>query len=121
MARRCVSPSSAALDTLVARLVLQALEPAALELSLQVAADVEVERQRLQQHWHQRLERVAMTRSAPVASTTPSNRKTGWWRARWNAVGSGVSRGSTVQAEYARFLAQQPVPLSGRSARPFGA
>jgi hypothetical protein len=38
--------------------VLQALEPAALERSLQVAADVEGARQRLQQQWHQRLERV---------------------------------------------------------------
>jgi len=54
----CQSCVGRPLDTLVARLVLQALEPAALELSLQVAADVEVERQRLQQQWHQRLERV---------------------------------------------------------------
>jgi DNA invertase Pin-like site-specific DNA recombinase len=54
----CQSFVGQPLDTLVARLVVQALEPAALELSLQVAADVEAERHQLQQHWHQRLERV---------------------------------------------------------------
>src|SRR2546428_14115825 len=38
-------------------LVLEALEPAALEVSLEVAADVEAQRQRLHQHWAKRLER----------------------------------------------------------------
>src|SRR5262249_59017569 len=53
----CQSFVGQPLDALVARLVLQALEPAALELSLRVAADVEAERHQLQQHWHQRLQR----------------------------------------------------------------
>ena len=39
------------------RLVLQALEPAALEASLALAADLEAERAALDVHWQQRLER----------------------------------------------------------------
>ena len=44
-------------DDLVARQVLRALEPAALELSLQAAQDVRQERDRLHRHWEQQLER----------------------------------------------------------------
>jgi hypothetical protein len=42
---------------LVAKEVLRALEPAELELSAQAVADLERERQRLDQHWQKRLER----------------------------------------------------------------
>ena len=45
------------LDMLVGALVLQALEHAALEISLQVAADVEAERHQVHQQWTSRLER----------------------------------------------------------------
>ena len=45
------------LEAFVSALVLRALEPAALEVSLQVAADVEAQRHTLHQHWQQRLER----------------------------------------------------------------
>jgi hypothetical protein len=38
---------------------LAALAPAALEVSLEVAADVEAQRQRVQQHWAKRLERAS--------------------------------------------------------------
>ena len=53
----CQSLTAAALDTLMTRLVLQALEPAALEASLALAADLEAEREALDRHWQQRLER----------------------------------------------------------------
>ena len=39
--------------------VLQALEPAALELSLKAIENVQRERQRLNRHWEQRLERAS--------------------------------------------------------------
>jgi len=111
----CQSFVGRPLDTLVARLVLQALEPAALELSLQVAADVEVERQRLQQQWHQRLERVrydAERACRQYNAVEPENRLVARTLERqWEAV---LAAEATVQAEYARFLAQQPVPLSGQ-------
>ena len=53
----CQSLTAAPLDALIARLVLQALEPAALEASLALAADLEAERAALDLHWQQRLER----------------------------------------------------------------
>jgi hypothetical protein len=53
----CQSLTAAPLDTLITRLVLQALEPAALEASLALAADLDAERAALDLHWQQRLER----------------------------------------------------------------
>ena len=53
----CQSLKAAPLDALITRLVLQALEPAALEASLALAADLEAERAALDRHWQQRLER----------------------------------------------------------------
>ena len=55
----CTSPSVAAepVDALVAEQVLSALEPAALELSLQVEQDGRREQERATDHWHQVLER----------------------------------------------------------------
>jgi len=103
------------LDTLVARLVLQALAPAALALSLQVAADVEAERHQLQQHWHQRLERVrydAERACRQYQAVEPEHRLVARTLERqWEAA---LAAEATVHAEHARFLAQQPVPLSGQ-------
>ena len=53
----CQSLTAGPLDAQVARLVLQALEPAALEASLALAANLEAERAALDSHWQQRLER----------------------------------------------------------------
>jgi DNA invertase Pin-like site-specific DNA recombinase len=53
----CQSLTAAPLDALITRLVLQALEPAALEASLALATDLEAERAALDLHWQQRLER----------------------------------------------------------------
>ena len=95
--------------------MLQALEPATLDLSLQVAADVEAERHQLQQHWHQRLERVrydAERACRQYQAVEPENRLVARTLERqWEAA---LAAEATVQAEYARFLAQQPVPLSGQ-------
>jgi DNA invertase Pin-like site-specific DNA recombinase len=53
----CFSVSADVLDRLVGQQVLGALEPAALELSLQAQADARQERARLGRHWQQRLQR----------------------------------------------------------------
>ena len=53
----CQSLTAAPLDALIAELVLEAVQPAALEVSLAVAADIEAERAALERHWQQRLER----------------------------------------------------------------
>ena len=73
----CQSLKSAPVDEKVTSIVLQALEPAALEASLAVAADLQAERAALEQQWHQRLERaqykVDQARRR-YASTEPENR-----------------------------------------------
>ena len=53
----CQSLSGQALDDLVTEKLLKALEPAALELSLLAADDLQQERRRLDENWKQRLER----------------------------------------------------------------
>ncbi len=54
---RCQSLSGKVLDELVTEKLLKALEPAALELSLIAADDLQQERRRLDDNWGQRLER----------------------------------------------------------------
>ncbi len=53
----CQTIAARVVDDLVSRQVLRALEPAALELSIQAQQDIERERRRLQEDWKQRLER----------------------------------------------------------------
>ncbi len=53
----CQSLSGKRLDAFVARQLLTVLEPAALELSLSAAEDIQQQRSALEKHWQQRLER----------------------------------------------------------------
>src|SRR4051794_39209330 len=53
----CQSLSGPSLDRLAAELMLQALTPSALEVSLQLAEDLELERTALHRQWRQHLER----------------------------------------------------------------
>ena len=53
---RCQSILGKTLDTVIKEQVFKALEPAALEISLQVANDIEQEQKRLTEHWQQKLE-----------------------------------------------------------------
>lgn len=55
----CQSMAGPPLDALISRRVLQALEPAALELSLEAEKNLEREREDLTRLWRQRLERAA--------------------------------------------------------------
>ena len=57
LAPRCPGLAARAVDDLIAQQVLRALEPAAIELSIQAQSDVEKERQRLEKHWQQRRQR----------------------------------------------------------------
>ena len=54
---RCQSLSGAELDSLMTEKVLSVLKPAALEISIEAAADLEQEQQRLHDNWNHRLER----------------------------------------------------------------
>lgn len=55
---RCYGLSAQVIDELVSQQVLRALEPAALQFSLQTQANVKLDRQRLVKHWQQRRKRV---------------------------------------------------------------
>jgi len=73
----CQSFEASSLETLVVQLVLAALEPASIELSLQAAESIESERQRVEKHHRQTLERA--TYDAALArrryeEVDPSNR-----------------------------------------------
>jgi hypothetical protein len=73
----CQSLKAAPVDAQVTSLILQALQPAALEASLAVVRDLQTERAGLEQQWRQRLERaqyqVDQARRR-YASTEPENR-----------------------------------------------
>lgn len=109
----CGRIAAATLDDLVAREVLRALEPAALELSLRAIESVERDRKRLHDQWRQRLERVrqeAARAERQYQLAEPENRlvvrtlETHWEEA--------LRRQRQEEEEYDRFLSQQPATLS---------
>jgi len=109
----CQSLTGAPLDAWMSDLVLAALEPAALEVSLEVATDVEAQRQRLHQHWSKRLERAGyeVERAArQYHAVEPENRLVARTLERqWEEALASEER---LKADYRRFLASQPVTLS---------
>jgi DNA invertase Pin-like site-specific DNA recombinase len=109
----CQSLTGAPLDAWMSALVLEALEPAALEVSLEVAADVEAQRQRLHQHWAKRWERAGyeVDRAARQShAVEPENRLVARTLERqWEEALASEER---LKADSRRFLASQPVTLS---------
>ena len=83
----CQSLSAAPLDRLIADLVLAAVQPAAIEVSLAVAADVEAEAQRWSGIGGKVSNEPPMSSSGRTASTRLSNPRTDWWPARWSGPG----------------------------------
>jgi DNA invertase Pin-like site-specific DNA recombinase len=109
----CQSLVGQVLDDLVSQQVLRALEPAALEISLKVAEDVEAERQQLHRHWQQRLERAQyqVERAArQYQAVEPEHRLVARTLERqWEEA---LAAEAALKADYERFLTQQPVTLS---------
>lgn len=109
----CQSLVGEVLDAFVAEQVLRALAPAALEISLQAAEDVEAERQQLHRHWQQRLERAQyqVERAArQYQAVEPEHRLVARTLERqWeDALIAEVA----LKADYERFLTEQPALLS---------
>ena len=105
----CQSLKAAPVDAQVTSLILQALQPAALEASLAVAADLQAERAALEQHWRQRLERaqyqVDQARRR-YASTEPENRLVARTLERdWETA---LSEQVQLTADYERFRRERP-------------
>jgi len=109
----CQSLTGAPLDALITRLVLAALAPAALEISLQVAEDLEAERSRHHSEWQQRLERAryeAERTERQYQAVEPENRLVArTLEQHWEAA---LAAEEQLKADYARFLSTQPHALS---------
>jgi DNA invertase Pin-like site-specific DNA recombinase len=105
----CQSLKSAPVDAQVTSVVLQALEPAALEASLAVAADLQAERAVLEQQWRHRLERaqykVDQARRR-YASTEPENRLVARTLEReWEEA---LAEQVRLAADHERFCRERP-------------
>jgi DNA invertase Pin-like site-specific DNA recombinase len=109
----CQNLKGGPLDALVAEKVLQVLEPAALELSLCAAADVQRERDRLHQNWQQRVERARYETQRAVRqydTVEPENRLVARsLEQRWETT---LHEQKQIEEEYDRFLREQPQALS---------
>jgi hypothetical protein len=108
-AQRCYGLAARAIDGLVAQQVLRALEPAALQLSLQAGADVERERQRLDKHWQQRLQRARYDvelAERRYQAVDPDNRLVAaGLEKRWEEL---LGQQQQLQEEYDRFARAAP-------------
>src|SRR5215470_4511429 len=109
----CQSLAGRVLDDLVAAQVLTALEPAALELSLVAADDIEQERTRLHRNWQQQVERARYDverARRQYDAVEPENRLVGReLERRWEEALKDQRR---LEEEYARFARDQPRGLS---------
>jgi DNA invertase Pin-like site-specific DNA recombinase len=109
----CQSLTGTMLDAAIGRLVLEALQPAALEISLQVAADLAAERAREHAQWQQRLERAASTAQRAerqYQAVEPENRLVARTLERqWEEA---LAAQAALAVDYERFRTSAPNPLS---------
>jgi hypothetical protein len=109
----CHSVPGALLDDAISRLVLEALEPMAVELSLRAAEDLEAERMQVLIHWKQRLERAQYEVHRAFRqynAVEPENRLVArHLEQQWEAA---LQLEADLHAAYDRVVAQQPVPLN---------
>ena len=100
------------LDELVSSLVLRALEPAALELALAAAQDVQREQERLDGLWRQRLERArygADRAARQYQAVEPEDRLVAReLERRWERA---LAEQRAAEEEHDRFRRDQPAPL----------
>jgi DNA invertase Pin-like site-specific DNA recombinase len=115
---RCQSIVGNVLDELVSRQSLGVLEPAAVQLSLAAAADVERERQRLAQHWTQRHERAgyeAERAARQYQAVEPENRLVARQLERnWEQA---LLEQRAVEEEYERFQLENSTTVTDADRR----
>jgi DNA invertase Pin-like site-specific DNA recombinase len=109
----CPGLGAGPIDDCVAEKVLQALEPAALALSLQALHDLEEERRRLDRHWQQRLQRARYETERAERQyhqVEPENRLVArTLEQRWEEALQAQRR---LHEEYDRFVHTQPTRLT---------
>jgi DNA invertase Pin-like site-specific DNA recombinase len=109
----CMSIRATSVDETVSALVLRALEPSALEVSLQVAANIEAERRRLDESWTLRRERAQYDVDRAMRqynAVEPENRLVA--RTLERQFEDKLSAQRALEEEHHRFEAQQPTTLS---------
>jgi DNA invertase Pin-like site-specific DNA recombinase len=109
----CQSLAGMPLDELTTKLVFQSLEPAALEISLKVAEDLEAERCQIRSHWEKNLERphYAVERAfRQYSAVEPENRLVA--RSLERQWEEALVAEEELRMEYERFLLQQAAPLT---------
>lgn len=110
---RCQRFAVAHVDVALTELLLQAVQPAQIELALAAKTQAESERQQLHRHWQQRLERAryeATLARKRYEQVDPDNRLVASelerrWEERLQAV-------QAVEDEWAKVQTQAPLPLS---------
>lgn len=106
---RCQALGGEVLDACITKLIMQALEPSSLEISLQVAEDIEGERRQQQLHWQQRLERARIDAERAFRqynAVEPENRLVARTLERqWETA---LAFSEQLQREYEEFLVGQP-------------
>jgi hypothetical protein len=111
----CLRVAGTALDDLVGGQVLRVVEPAAVGLALQAADDLEHERERLELHWRQRLDRArfeADRAARQYQAVEPENRLVAAeLERRWEQALLGQRQ---VQEGYERFTREWPRELTER-------
>jgi DNA invertase Pin-like site-specific DNA recombinase len=111
--RECRGLQASGLDELVVQQLLRALEPAALDLSLSAAADIQRERKRLALHWQQQLERAryeAQQAERRYRAVDPDNRLVArTLEQQWEQA---LRDERQRQEDYERFVQQKPLELT---------
>jgi DNA invertase Pin-like site-specific DNA recombinase len=111
--KTCSGLSATVLDELVSSQVLRALEPAALELSLKARADLRRERERLDKHWKQKLQRARYDvelAERRYQTVDPENRLVaGTLERQWEDT---LRKEREIKEEYDRYCRQAPPQLS---------
>jgi Recombinase/Recombinase zinc beta ribbon domain len=110
---RCQNLAGRVVDTLITEKVLAALEPAALDLSLQAITDLNSERERLHTHWKQRLEGARYNTDRVFRqynATEPENRLVArTLEKRWEKA---LHDQQQLEEEYQQFCRSQPNQLT---------
>lgn len=109
----CQSLAARTIDECISELVLLALQPSSLEVSLRVAQDIQTERVRLEVTWLKQLERAQYEADRALRqynTVEPENRLVA--RTMEKQLEQKLSEKKALEQEYARVMAQQPTALS---------
>jgi DNA invertase Pin-like site-specific DNA recombinase len=109
----CQSFLGTPLDQLIQEKILVAMQPSALELSLQTAANIEQEREQQQRHWQQRLERARYESERAYRqynSVEPENRLVvRTLERKWEET---LSSETKLNQDYEKYLKERPEILT---------